>query len=365
MANVQKYFDQFNSAIKLNRFEENETLREKRDIVRQKLEDRLEGVFENHGEECPSFYFCDQGSYKMGTGVQPLPGEQIDIDQGLYFVINSEDYPDPVLLKKRVHEALDGHTKEVRIRTSCVTVFYQQDGQQIYHVDLAVYADGTQDEDGKPRLAKGKEHATVENRFWEISKPQELADEIWQSFPESDERKQFRRLVRYMKRWRDERFNEGGSSAPIGLALTILVMRNMTTKFGFDGKPDDLSALKVAVDNILSQFTATWDNTESEWIYRLKVELPVEPWSDLLENMTDRQMATFKEILATLQGSLDYAQNRTVDPRDACIELNRRFGRDFRSQIRKIPPRRLRRLLFRRAAAPHSAYASSTPDRGS
>lgn len=329
MANVQKYFDQFNSKIKLNRFDENETLSEKRNIIRRKLENRLAGVFEDHGEECPTFYFLDQGSYKMGTGVQPLPGEQIDIDQGLYFVINSEEYPDPVLLKKRVHEALDGHTKEVRIRNSCVTVFYQQDGQQIYHVDLAIYADGTEDEDGKPRLAKGKEHATPESRFWEISKPQELADVIWKSFLESDERKQFRRLVRYMKRWRDELFSEGGNSAPIGLALTILVMRNMTPKFGFDGKPDDLAALKLAVDSILTQFAVTWDTANDEWIYRLKVELPVEPWSDLLAKMTDRQMAALKEKLETLRDSLDYAKNQTLDPRDACIELHRRFGRDF------------------------------------
>jgi hypothetical protein len=328
LANVQKYLDQFNTTIKLARFDENQTLREKRDIIRRKLNDRLPGVFENHDEVCPSFDFCDQGSYKMGTGVRPLEGAQFDIDQGMYFAISSEDYPDPVLLKQRVHEALDGHTDSVRIRTSCVTVFYHQDEEQIYHVDLAIYADGTQEPDDKPRLAKGKENSNDENRFWEISKPQELADVVLNWFSDEDDRKQFRRLVRYLKRWRDERFNEGGNSAPVGLALTILVLKNLSPKYGFDGKPDDLGALSAVVNAILAQFVQSWDPDNGEWTDRLKVELPVEPWSDLLEKMTNRQMTSFKEKLESLRDSLKSAQDQ-VDPREACIVLNRQFGRDF------------------------------------
>src|SRR5215217_9617722 len=120
MAKVQTQFNGFNSAIKLRRFEENETLREKRDIIKKKLEEKLPGVFEEHGEACPKFWFLDQGSYRMGTGIKPLDGD-FDIDQGLYFAVSTEAYPDPVVLKQWVHEALDGHTKDVRIRRSCVT----------------------------------------------------------------------------------------------------------------------------------------------------------------------------------------------------------------------------------------------------
>lgn len=328
MANVQKYFDQFNTNIKLNRFDENETLQSKRNIIRNKLNSHLAGVFENHGEVCPTFEFKDQGSYKMGTGIKPLEGGQYDIDQGMHFDIKSEDYSDPVLLKKRVHEALDRHTKEVRIRNSCVTVFYQENGEQTYHVDMAIYADGSQEPDEKPRLAKGKENSNDVNRYWEVSRPQQLADVVLEWFTDEYDRKQFRRLVRYLKRWRDERFSEGGNSDPIGLALTILVMRNHIPKFGFDGKPDDLGALKATIDSILAQFTSGWDFGNGEWVYRLEVELPVEPQSDLLEKMTDRQMAMFKEKLETLQDSITFARDQ-VDPREACIELNRRFGRDF------------------------------------
>ena len=123
MADVQSYFEQFNSTIRLGKFEENQTLREKRDIIRNKLWDNLPGVFEKHGETCPDFYFLDQGSYAMDTGVKPLDGDY-DIDQGLYLLVSASTYDNPVVLKERVYEALFGHTNDVQLRRSCVTVFY-------------------------------------------------------------------------------------------------------------------------------------------------------------------------------------------------------------------------------------------------
>lgn len=327
MANVQKQFDTFNGRIKLPRFEENQTLRDKRDIIRKKLRDRLPAVFESHDETCPSFAFADQGSYRMGTGVKPLPGNQYDIDQGMHCAIASDDYPDPVVLKKRVHEALDGHTKEVRIRNSCVTVFYQEDGEQTFHVDLAIYADGSLEDDGNPRLAKGKTSSAEKYRFWEVSQPEELADAIYEAFSESEYRPQFRRLVRYLKRWRDLKFTDGGNSAPIGLVLTILAMEMLPT-FGFDGKPKDLDALSGTVDRILDRFRYEFHESEQEWTERLVVTLPVEPCADLLVNMTNLQMGTFKERLETLKSVLDEAR-ATIDTRTACQALQRQFGDDF------------------------------------
>ena len=53
MAQVQQQFEQFHEAIKLGRFEESQALREKRDIIRGKLEERLSGVFDDHDELCP------------------------------------------------------------------------------------------------------------------------------------------------------------------------------------------------------------------------------------------------------------------------------------------------------------------------
>ena len=120
MKNLQKQFDEFHDTIKLRRFEHNSTLREKRDIVLSKLDDRLPNVFEEHEEDLPEYDTKDLGSYAMGTGNKPVD-EDFDIDQGIFFHVPKREY-NPVFLKERIHEALDGHTEKVRIRRSCVTV---------------------------------------------------------------------------------------------------------------------------------------------------------------------------------------------------------------------------------------------------
>ncbi len=60
MATIQSQFEQFNNRIRLGRFDENAILREKRNIIRDKLETRLPEVFATHKETCPNFYFLDQ-----------------------------------------------------------------------------------------------------------------------------------------------------------------------------------------------------------------------------------------------------------------------------------------------------------------
>ena len=256
MASVQKQFEAFDDAIRLGRFEENQTLRDKRDIIRKKLESRLPDIFEVHREVCPKFFFLDQGSYDMGTGIKPLDGDY-DIDQGLYFVACYADYPDPVLLKKRVYEALEGHTQDVCIRQPCVTVFYQEAGESIYHVDIAVYSDGSSNNDGKVRLARGKEYSAQENRRWEISDPQELSETIFAKFTNESDRDQFRRIVRYLKQWKNVNFSMDGRAAPIGIGLTVAAYDNLQPLYTpFDYTDNDLEALRRLVRAMLNSIRA-------------------------------------------------------------------------------------------------------------
>ncbi len=327
MARVQKQFDQFNEAIKLKRFEENQTLREKRDIIRRKLRERLPGVFAAHGEECPAFFFRDQGSYKMGTGIKPLD-DDFDIDQGLYFVIATTAYPDPVVLKRRVHEALDGHTDSVRIRRPCVTVTYHEEGEPIYHVDIAVYSDGSANPDGNSQLAKGREYSTPEHRYWEASDPQGLIDKIDERFKGNDA-KQFRRGVRYLKRWKGEKFSGEGNVAPLGIGLTVATYDDLATVYTDEaaGKPDDLEALRRLVGKILGRFSRVF-GAGGNLAWRLVVPLPVEPGNDLFEQMTDTQMAGFEEKLQALRDALEAATDE-IDPVEACKTLQGVFGEDF------------------------------------
>ena len=95
MADVQKQFGEFNEAIRLKQYEENTTLREKRDVVLKKLKERMKALFKEKDEAQPTYTHFDQGSYKLGTGVKPLEGD-FDIDVGLRFDVTKEDYPDPV-----------------------------------------------------------------------------------------------------------------------------------------------------------------------------------------------------------------------------------------------------------------------------
>ena len=64
--NLQKEFIEFHDNIKLE--DENETLREKRDILLNKLK-------KNISEEAASYTHFNQGSYAMGTGVKPEDGD--------------------------------------------------------------------------------------------------------------------------------------------------------------------------------------------------------------------------------------------------------------------------------------------------
>jgi hypothetical protein len=329
MANVQSHFETFNARIRLSKFKENQPLREKRNIIREKLETNLPGVFEEYSETCPNFYFLDQGSYEMDTGTKPLNGDY-DIDQGLYFLVSKANYPDPVLLKERVFEALEGHTDRVELRRACVTVFYSYDSEPIYHVDVAVYSDASENADGKSWHAKGKRHSKPENRIWEVSNPQLLSETIFARFPDEQDRKQFRRIVRYWKRWKAVNFTAGGGSAPNGIGLTLLTYNDFQAQYvdRFANKHDDLRVMRMLVETVLMRFTSEYDE-EGQLVERLVVKLPIEPWTDVFSRMTVKQMAAFKEKLNTLKEALDFADEKTSDPHEACNRLKAVFGDDF------------------------------------
>ena len=46
MADLQRQFEEFNEAIRLKKYEDNATLREKRDIVLKKLKQQIKTLFE-------------------------------------------------------------------------------------------------------------------------------------------------------------------------------------------------------------------------------------------------------------------------------------------------------------------------------
>ena len=100
MPTLQTAFNTFHDKIKLSDIDENATLREKRDILLDKLKAKI-------SSEAASYTHFNQGSYAMHTGINP-EDDDFDIDVGLKFAVDKEDYPDPLVLKKWVRDALEG-----------------------------------------------------------------------------------------------------------------------------------------------------------------------------------------------------------------------------------------------------------------
>ncbi|MHA7630200.1 nucleotidyltransferase domain-containing protein [Corallococcus sp. M7] len=333
MADVQKQFEQFDDAIRLTRLKENKELIQKRDIILGKLRKAFAQLREE-GETVPSFEFINQGSYEMGTGIHPAEGQDYDIDVGLKFNCAKDDYPNPVDLKELVAKALKDHTElGTEIRRSCVTVKYTRDGEQAFHVDLAVYAyDDPESETKRLFIAKGKLGAGEEDRSWEESDPEGLILWVEQRFTGMAQ-DQFLRIIRALKRWKTEKFKTDGQNAPSGIGLTVAAgqwfqPRVKQDAFAARTRCDDLEALRGFVATLVSKFQVVGTKQGGAPVYRLSVAVPVAPGTDIFTKMTDGQMTTFRERLLQLEEKLDDA-TRDPDPVTACQTLRDAFGPKF------------------------------------
>jgi hypothetical protein len=313
MAAVQKQFDQFHSNIKLDEDDENAKLREKRDLLIADLRARLPAT-------APTFTHIDLGSYAIGAGVLPLD-RNYDIDVGLIFDTTTSAYPDPVALKKLVLDALNYGNRTAVMKRPCVTVNYMRDGKVDYHVDLSIYVPGSP---GPLKLARGKENCPHENRKWLDADPQGLIAAINNRFSDAESRAQFRRGIRYMKRWRDVQFITG---KPLSIGLTCAALYWFSPNIDlFTQKPVDLLALKHWVATMLANFATV--QTDEGAARRLVVKLPVVPYSDVMAKLTNVQMAVFEQRLKNLLQALTDAEAEAL-PEDACVHLQKQFGADF------------------------------------
>ena len=313
MANLNAEFATFDEQIKLD-WDDSGVLRERRDVILDRLRERLGS---------PSFDPCNQGSYDLRTGVHPLQGDY-DIDVALRFNATTTEWPDPVTLKQRVATALQGLGSDIRVRRSCVTVFYRRRGEPLYHVDLAVY---TRDAHDRLCLAVGKVGSSADLKSWTPSDPQALGAYIDARY-EGEDRAQLRRVLRYLKRWKDVRFSVEGDAAPKGIGLTAAALKWFHVHRRVDpidqqSRHDDQAGLLTLVQKMRAHANP-----------RLVAQLPVAPYSDPFTRMNDRQMEIFRDELERLEAALSAAADDS-DPRHACETLRRLFGEDFPEAGRK------------------------------
>ncbi len=309
---LQPLFRRFDEKIKLNRFEEHAKLREKRDRILTRLRDNLSTKFE----------WFNQGSYAMGTGVEPLNGDY-DIDIGIVFALDRRSY-DPVTVKEWVYKAVEKHTTRVEWRRPCITVYYQQAGELLYHVDLAILAKDSAT--GALHLAIGKQHAEKGQREWQEDDRKGFMGLVENRFTGEDAA-QFRRVIRYLKRWRDLHFASEGRAAPTGLGLTVAAYQwfQPLKKVVYNNTDyDDLGATVSLVRSIHGNFTSGVDPATNQAGVRLTVRFPVAPRDDVFARMTNQQMVEFRQRLAQLVTWLEEA--RTTG---STAGLRRAFGDDF------------------------------------
>lgn len=303
MARAQNQFESFHRTI-LFGYDSSEALRSRRDTL-------LADLKKNISEDAPPYTTFTQGSYALDTGIHPLHGNP-DMDIGVLFECSPGDYPDPLVLKKYVRDALNQHNRSVNIRRPCVTTTYYRDDLPLHHIDLAVYSLNAAEQ---TQIAWCRDSTPLIDREWKPSEARELTEKITNKFSGGD-RDQFRRCVRALKRWRDEKI--GHKNTP-SIGLTVAAYNWFAPHYdSIDGKPIDLIALRDLIDAMLARWLGL----------RLQVNLPVAPYSDLFERMTDNQMTDLKNKLEELRDALNeaYAQ---ADTHEACKILRKKFGDDF------------------------------------
>ena len=307
MAGLQTYFEKFHEAIRID-YDTSAELCEKRDIVLSRIRSHLK----DNGR--PAFTQLLQGSYAMKTGVKPMSGVDLeyDIDIGLRFGINSQEH-DAATARSWVVEAVKGHTKSVEEKRPCIRVNYQKG----YHLDLVVYA--YQQEDSGEELFK-LAHKT---EGWRAADPPALlnyfneAREPFDGLTDAQTKTdQFRRIVRYLKRWDDVAIPRESESKPSGLAYVLLCAHLLSPRQDVDGRPDDRYALEQLA------------NRAGKNAGRIVEAKPTPEHEDLFGRLSDQDMDSLKSRFRRLAECLREADAQP-DPVEACKALRYVFGSDF------------------------------------
>ena len=290
---LQAEFIKFHDNIRIGNYDENEILRDKRDMLIDELTKGLKDEKIPNTDTSLTFKKVDQGSYKMNTGIKPSDNDY-DIDVGIRFDITSEEY-DSKKLKTLVFNILDKQAKRnVYYNRPCVTIGYAAG----YHVDLAIYCKNK----GDTHIAWGKLNSS--EHMWYESDPDGLTEWVRDVSTSSDERKQFRRCVKALKKWKEKKFSNDGNVAPPSIGLTIQAREAFVYKVN-----SDLEALIEIVESMYGSFVNIYDPDGEEFYYSINTDLPVAPNKNVYYKMTPKNQNGFYEklgvLLETLQESFD------------------------------------------------------------
>lgn len=322
MADMQVEFKTFHDVIALASGKK-VLLRTARNALRDRIRRHFRDVLKLN---IPKFH--GQGSYAMGTIVNPLNGE-FDIDDGVYLqhldTGDKSNWPTPETVHRWLVHATDGHTGQKPIdKRTCVRVRYA--GQ--YHVDLPAYGELN----GDYLLAEKGE------KGWHRSDPLALTN--WFNGSVKVHGEQLRRIVRYLKAWADFQSSRRGKMSN-GLILTIMAANHF-----YATMRDDIcfaNLLRAIADEVSVVFC----------VYN-----PVDAAEELTSRLTAQQKNIFQEIVADAA----YAAAEAIkieDRHEASNIWRKQFGDRFPAVGKKDDVNQKKAITTKLAAV----YAEKNPSK--
>lgn len=290
MADLHKLFQTYNGKITLTT-NKRDSLKTSRNALRKDVKD----WFSEKGKKQPSF--CWQGSFAMKTLVNPLDGSDYDLDDGVYIQgyedKEMEDWITPATAHSWVKDAVNDRTQQDVIdKDTCIRVPYAAG----YHIDLPIYI-----------LKDDIAYLAHKNKGWTESDPKAFKEWFVGKVSSSDYGEQLRRIVKYLKAWRDYK------GIPLkGIEITILA-----TNF-FDKYDDrDDKSLRNTVEEIINALEGSFECVK-----------PVTPGENLFEDVSETKKNSILSGLRSLKSNLDKAIKES-DEKKASEYLIKSFGDRF------------------------------------
>jgi len=322
MADMQTEFKTFHDQIALTSGKK-ASLRTARNALREKIRKYFRDVLKLNIPK-----FNGQGSYAMGTIVNPVNGE-FDIDDGVYLqhldTSDKRDWPTPETVHRWLVQATDGHTGQKPIdKRTCVRVRYV--GQ--YHVDLPSYGE----------FNKAYLLAEKGEKGWHQSDPLALTD--WFKGRVEIHGEQLRFIVRYLKVWADFQSSRRGKMSN-GLILTVMAANHF-----YPDTRDDIcfaNILRAIADAVPVVFC----------VYN-----PVDATEELTLRLTDQQKNRFQEVVADAADAATEAIK--IDDRHEASNIWRiQFGDRFPAVGKKDDVNQKKAITTKLA----TVYAAKNPSR--
>lgn len=228
----------------------------------------------------------------MKTTINLSNNQEYDLDDGVYLNEIYAKYS-PYTVHSWIRQAVDGHTYEIIDKDTCVRVVYANH----YHIDYPIYIiDWT----GNAKLAH-------KSKGWIVSDPKAFKDWFIDSVNRNGE--QLRRIVRYLKAWKES------SQTPLkGIELTILATENFSAMHC-----GDLYSLCDTVENIVHNLSRNYS-----------CEKPVLPYEDLFESHSNIQKKNIMQSFNDLHYHLLCAST-SYELSEMVSHLRAVFGKKFPS----------------------------------